>query len=177
MRILIVDDEPLARVRLRALLEEVGGYPIVGEAANGREALAMIEQSDVEIVLLDIRMPGMNGLEVARHLTELETPPAIIFVTAYGEHALEAFDANAVDYLLKPVRLERLAGALERARRPTRAQMVSLTESIPAGARQQISTRIGDRIERIDVTDIVALVAEQKYVTIHYTGGQSLTEE
>ena len=177
MRVLIVDDEPLARARLRSLLGELEGYSITGEAGDGAAALASVDRGGVEIVLLDIRMPGMNGLEAARHLAELEAPPAVIFTTAYGEHALEAFEANAVDYLLKPVRKERLAEALARARRPTLAQLKSVDDEFPTGARQQLTVRIGGRLERVEVSEVRAFVAEQKYVTIHHPGGESLIEE
>ncbi|GAB6040980.1 LytR/AlgR family response regulator transcription factor [Endothiovibrio diazotrophicus] len=177
MKVLIVDDEPLARARLRSLLEELAGYTVAGEAGDGAAALAAVDGGEVEIVLLDIRMPGMNGLEAARHLAELEAPPAVIFTTAYGEHALEAFEANAVDYLLKPVRKERLADALARARRPTLAQLNSVNDDFPGGARQQLTTRIGGRLERIEVKEVRAFVAEQKYVTIHHPGGEALIEE
>lgn len=177
MRVLIVDDEPLARDRIRSLLGELEGYTIAGEAGDGGAALAAVDEGGVEIVLLDIRMPGMNGLEAAHHLAEQEAPPAVIFTTAYGEHALEAFEAHAVDYLLKPVRKERLAAALARARRPTLAQLRSVNEEFPAGTRQQLTTRIGGRLERIEVNEIRAFIAEQKYVTIHHPGGEALIEE
>ena len=103
MRVLIVDDEPLARERLRQLLSDLPEYEISGEAANGLEALQRVDADHPDIVLLDIRMPGMDGMEAAFHMSSLDTAPAIVFTTAYGEHALEAFEAQAVDYLLKPV--------------------------------------------------------------------------
>ena len=115
MKILIVDDEPLARSRLKALVGELGAGEIAGEAGNGTDALRAVEESDPDIVLLDIRMPGMDGIEVARHLSALPRPPAVIFTTAYDSHALAAIEANAVDYLLKPIRKARLESALDRA--------------------------------------------------------------
>ena len=117
MKTLVVDDEPLARERMRALLADVDGLEVVGEAGNGREALDAVAKLQPDLLLLDIRMPLMDGLEAARHLGELETPPAIIFCTAYEDHALEAFEANAVDYLVKPVRGDRLQAAVAKARR------------------------------------------------------------
>ena len=115
MKLLIVDDEPLARERLKALVGEVGGHEVAGEAANGREAVEQAEALGVDIVLLDISMPVMDGLEAAQHLAGLRPAPAVVFCTAYDQHALAAFEAAAVDYLVKPVRRERLAEALERA--------------------------------------------------------------
>jgi two-component system response regulator AlgR len=115
MRILIVDDEPLARERLASLIRELGIGEVVGEAGNGIEALTAVAAHAPQLVLLDIRMPGMDGLEVAQHLTYYEPPPAVIFTTAYGDHALDAFEASAVDYLLKPIRKERLLQSFQRA--------------------------------------------------------------
>jgi two-component system response regulator AlgR len=106
MRLLIVDDEPLARERLRRMVEELPGAEVVGEAGDGRAALEACARLHPEVVLLDIRMPGMDGLEAARHLATLPEGPAVIFITAYGDYALQAFEAQAVDYLLKPVRAE-----------------------------------------------------------------------
>ena len=120
MKILIVDDEPPARRRLLSLVQELGFGAVVGEAANGREALERVAKAPPDVLLLDIRMPGIDGLEVARHLAAFDRPPAVIFTTAYDQHALEAFEAHAVDYLLKPIRRDRLQEALERVRRLTR---------------------------------------------------------
>jgi two-component system response regulator AlgR len=104
MKILIVDDEPPARDRLKRLIEELDGCECAGEAGNGTEAISLVSRLSPDVVLLDIRMPGMDGVEAAQHLSRLEEPPAVIFVTAYDEYALRAFDAQAVGYLLKPVR-------------------------------------------------------------------------
>ena len=111
MRVLIVDDEAPARARLRSLLDEIGGIEIAGEAADGEHAVAAVAALKPDVVLLDIRMPRMDGIEVARHLALLPESPAVIFATAHDEHAMQAFDAQAIAYLLKPVRREKLAAA------------------------------------------------------------------
>ena len=116
MKILIVDDEMPARERLVSLLSELDNHFSISEAEHGIDALSMVSKESPEIVLLDIRMPVMDGLEVAHHLTGLESPPAIIFTTAYKDYALDAFDAHAIDYLMKPIRKERLQHAIGRAR-------------------------------------------------------------
>ena len=126
LKVLIVDDEPPARERLRSLLAEIADVEVAGEAHNGREALSHAHDLAPDVVLLDVRMPGMDGLEAARHLNVLEEPPAVIFTTAYDQYAVEAFEAHAVGYLLKPVRKEQLAAALTRAGRLTRAQLQRL---------------------------------------------------
>jgi two-component system response regulator AlgR len=115
MKVLIVDDEKPARDRLRQLLEDFDEYEVVAEAGNGEEAISLAAETTPDIVLLDIRMPGLDGIEAAHHLNKLESPPAIVFATAYDEYAIDAFDARAIGYVLKPVRRERLAGALEHA--------------------------------------------------------------
>ena len=131
MRILVVDDEPLARARLKQLVEELAVGEVVGEAADGTQALHLVQTVEPDLLLLDIRMPGMDGIEVARHLARLDAPPAVVFTTAYDSHALAAIEASAVDYLLKPIRRERLSRALDRARSLTRAQLAGLHEAQP----------------------------------------------
>ena len=118
--------QPPARERLRGLLTEIGDVDVIGEAATGAEALSCVHDLAPDVLLLDVRMPGMDGLEAARHLNVLEEPPAVIFTTAYDQYAVEAFEAHAVGYLLKPVRKEQLAAALTRAGRLTRAQLQTL---------------------------------------------------
>jgi two-component system response regulator AlgR len=118
IRVFIADDEDPARERLRALLEDIAPEvpaAVCGEAKNGLEVLERLPQSGAQVLLLDIQMPGMNGLEVARHLAQLPEAPMIVFVTAHDRHAVEAFELNALDYLLKPVRAARLAAALKKA--------------------------------------------------------------
>lgn len=178
MKILIVDDEALARSRLRRMLEELGNIEVIGEADNGVDALTLICQQHPDIVLLDIRMPGMDGLELARHLTALDHPPAVIFTTAFDGHALAAFETQAIGYLLKPVRRELLKNALDAARRLNRAQLTGLENMPGAGAaRSHISARIGSHIELIAVADIYYFQAEQKYTSLHHKGGETVIEE
>ncbi len=178
MRILVVDDEALARSRLRALLDEMGGHEVIGEAETGREALLRGDKLHPDVVLLDIRMPEMDGLEAARHFARLEHPPAIIFTTAYGDHALEAFEAHAVDYLLKPIRTERLAHALTAARQLNRSQLAMLREE-DSGERRRthISARVRGNIELIPVADVRYFQADQKYVLVRHAAGQVLIDE
>ena len=175
LKVLIVDDEPPARERLRRLLEDVPGAECVGEAGSGEEAVRLADELSPDVVLLDIRMPGMDGLEAARRLAALPGLPAVIFTTAYEQHALEAFDAQAAGYLLKPVRRERLAAALERAQRPSRAQLSRLGE--PPPVRSHISARVRDQLRLIPVDDVLCFVAEQKYTTVRHAGGEDLIEE
>ncbi|HEX4873202.1 MAG TPA: LytTR family DNA-binding domain-containing protein [Nevskiaceae bacterium] len=180
MRVVIVDDEPLARERLRRLLAEFPGYEVVGEAGDGESALAVIDNEEPDLVLLDVRMGGVDGLQVARSLAEYDPPPAIIFTTAYSEHALSAFDANADAYLLKPIRLEKLKEALQRARKPTRAQRSHGAEAVPAGQRpkrEHILATTRDGLVRIPVDDIVYFLADQKYTTVCHLHGEVLIEE
>lgn len=115
MKVLIVDDEALARDRCRRLLDEIGGYQCVGEASHGEEALSQVEALAPDVLLLDVHMPGLDGMAVAQRLAQRTAPPLVIFTTAYGEYALDAFEVAAVAYVLKPIRKEKLAQALERA--------------------------------------------------------------
>lgn len=178
MRVLIADDETLARARLRELAKGIAGCEAVGEAANGREALEQVQRLQPDVVLLDIRMPEMDGLEAAGHLAELERPPAVIFTTAYGDHALAAFEAQAVDYLLKPIRRERLAAALERARRPTQAQLSALDAGVARGrARTHLSARMRGSLQLVPISEVLYFQADQKYVTVRHDGGSLLLEE
>ena len=176
MKILIVDDEPLARSRLKTLISDLDAGEVVAEAGNGQQALILCEQHSPDIVLLDIRMPGMDGIEAANHLCKCENPPAVIFTTAYDEYALQAFDANAIDYLLKPIRKERLHEALNKAKRLTQAQNNALTE---ASEKQpsHISARVQGGLRLVNITDVYYFQAEHKYVTVYYRDGEVLIEE
>jgi two-component system response regulator AlgR len=178
IRVLIVDDEPPARARLGSMLAELPDVTVVGEAANGTDALAGAARLLPDVVLLDIRMPGMDGIEVARHLNTLEDPPAVIFVTAHDEHALAAFEAQAVGYLLKPVRQENLARAIHRAARVAAPQLLRVAEQSQLGRRrQQICARLGDQLRLIALDDIYHFSADQKYVTVRHRGGSDLIDE
>ena len=176
MKILIIDDEAPARERLKQLLREQPGVELVGEAGNGREALELWERTQADVVLLDIRMPVMDGLETARHLAALERPPAVIFTTAYSEFAVEAFDAHAIAYLLKPVRTEKLTAALGGAGRVNRVQLTQLSGGA-APARRHICAKLRDKLHVVPLENVLCFVADQKYVTVHHTGGELLVDE
>lgn len=173
--VLIADDEPLARERIRRLVEAVPGYEVCGEAGDGDEVLARIAQQAPDILLLDIRMPGMDGMEAAERIATLEAPPAIIFCTAYDHYAIQAFDVHAVAYLLKPVRREALAEALKRAGRVNRVQLQALTER-DADHIEQLAIRTHRGTELIDIRGILYCEADQKYVTIHHVRGETVTD-
>jgi len=176
MYVLIVDDEPLARKRVRQLLDNMDGYNVVAEAENGEQALHQVQALKPDIVLLDIRMPGMDGIETARHLSKLSKPPAVIFTTAFSDHALEAFGTHAVDYVLKPIKQERLQEALEAAKRPTRAQLKQLNDE-DENVRRQMCVKIRGRLELIPVDDIRFFQADHKYVTMKTDTHEYLIEE
>jgi two-component system response regulator AlgR len=129
-------------------------------------------------VLLDVRMPGISGLEVARHIDSLEDPPAVIFTTAYDQYAVDAFETEAVGYLLKPVRKEKLAHALRHAARlsPTRLARVAQSAGLEP-RREQICARLGDQLRLIPVGDIYYFLADQKYITVRHKGGENLIDE
>ncbi|MDH3642770.1 MAG: LytTR family DNA-binding domain-containing protein [Gammaproteobacteria bacterium] len=176
MKVLIVDDEQLARDRLARMVSGFTDYEVVGEAGNGIEAVRQAATLLPEIVLLDIRMPGMDGLEAARHFVEIEEPPAVIFCTAYEEHAVEAFDLQAVGYLLKPVRKENLEGALGKAQRINKAQLAALADD-DQQRRSHISARTRRGIELIPVDEVRYFQADQKYVTVRHSGGEIIIDE
>lgn len=176
--LLIVDDEAPARDRLRDVLGDIAATQptqIVGQAANGFEALRFIEQTPVEVVLLDIRMPGMDGIELAQHLSHLEQPPRIIFTTAYDEYAVNAFELNAIDYLLKPVRAQRLEAALAKAR--VALPLKRETLDTLAEPRRHFAVSERGRISLIPVSDVRYLKAELKYVTARTVEREHLLDE
>ncbi|MDB6163195.1 MAG: algR [Xanthomonadaceae bacterium] len=177
MRVVIVDDEPLARIRLRELLEEQPGVTVVGEAGDGHAALHACAELVPDLVLLDIVMPGIDGLETARHLAAFEPRPAVVFCTAFDAHALSAFDAAAIDYLVKPVRAERLAAALERVR-TFAAGRGQATAAARAGQRRtHLCARMRGSLRLIPMDDVHYLQAEEKYVVVHHARGEDLIEE
>lgn len=176
MKILIVDDEPLARERLNEMIKQMDEHEAIGNAKNGREAVEFCNQHAVDIVLMDIAMPLMDGLEAARHLSESENPPAVVFCTAYDDHALAAFEAAAVDYVLKPVRQERLTEALKRAVLVRTGQ--STSSKIDSGKRRtHFSARLRGMLRLIPVEEVSYLRAEEKYVVVHHGRGEDLIEE
>ena len=177
MQVLIVDDEPLARARLRQQVGKLDGYTVAGEAGSGVEAIEMVSSTNADILLLDIRMPGMDGMEVGRHLAMSEQPPAVIFITAYSEHALEAFHTHAVDYLLKPVQSDKLASALSAAHKLTRAQIQQVDEELDGGRRSHICARVRGDLQLINVADIYYFKADSKYVEVRHKLGVVLIEE
>jgi len=178
MKVLIADDEAPARARLRRMLEEIPDCEVVAEAENGREALQACMDHAPSVVLLDIRMPDMDGIEAARHIAEIEAGPAVVFTTAYDHYAIDAFDAHAVGYLLKPVRRERLEKALRFASRLGRAELAEVgRESGDVAARTNICVRRGEELRLIPIDDIVYFHADQKYVTVYHSGGEDLLDE
>lgn len=178
MNVLIVDDEPLARERLRRMVDGFPGYAVVAEAGDGRTAFDCIARLRPDAILLDVHMPGIDGLQVARELAESDMPPAVIFVTAHSEHALSAHNSQAAGYLLKPVRRDDLAAALARARRPSQAQYRALAgEDQPGSAAGYVSARTRDGIERVAIRDILYFWADQKYTSVFHLQGELLIEQ
>lgn len=175
-QVLIVDDEFLARERLKRLLLDRESFSVCGEAEHGMAALDWLQKNHADIMLLDIQMPGMDGLEVAAKVRQLENPPVIIFCTAYDEHALEAFRVQALDYILKPVSPEELIRALNRASEwlNNPANSTALNSNT---TRTHLTANSHKGFERIAVADIIACVAEQKYVRVLHEGGELLVDE
>lgn len=176
LRALLVDDEPPARERLRSLLGEIENVEVVGEAENGEQALQLASRLSPNVVLLDVRMPGIDGIETARHLSALPKPPAVIFATAYDEYAVNAFDAQAVGYLLKPVRKEKLVAALTQAARLSRAQLDQISGAA-SQRRTHIAARHREGVRLIPVEEILFFFADQKYTTVRHTRGEDLIED
>ena len=176
MRILVVDDEPLARARLVRLIGELEAGVVVAQAGDGESALEAIVEHDVDLVLLDVRMPDVDGLEVARRLATLEQPPAVVFTTAYDSHAFAAFEARAADYLLKPIRRERLAEALARARALSPSELADQADG-GDGARSYVSATLNGSIKLVPVDDIRYFRAEHKYVTVRHSGGELVIDD
>lgn len=179
LKILLVDDEAPARTRLRELLSDVAAEVpnvVVGEAENGLLGLAQVEATTPDVVLLDIRMPKMDGIELAQHLSRLPRPPAVIFTTAYDAYAMQAFDLNAVDYLLKPVRAQRLAASLAKAK-ALRPPPVEVLQGLQADGRTHLSCHERGRLLLIPVAEVVYLKADLKYVTARTREREYLLDE
>jgi len=178
VKVLIVDDEKPARDRLRQLLDDFGDHDVVGEASNGEEAIAQAAATTPDVVLLDIRMPGVDGIETAHHLNAMESPPAVVFTTAYDEYAIDAFDARAIGYVLKPVRRERLERALEHASRLSDNALSELTANTGLDStRNHVCARVHDELRLIPITEISYFAADQKYVCVHHSNGDDLIDD
>ena len=181
MNVLIVDDEPQARERLSRLLGDLEGYTVLEPSAtNGEEALALIDSLKPDVVLLDIRMPGIDGLQVAARLCEREAPPAVVFCTAADEFTEQAFKDSAVGHVLKPVQADDLHSALRKADRPNRSQLAALTRPAAesgSGPRSHISARTRKGIELVPLDQVIYFIADHKYVTLRHEGGEVLLDE
>jgi two-component system response regulator AlgR len=178
VKVLVVDDEQPARARLKQLLDDEPDYEFAGEAANGSDAIQLAAEIRPDIVLLDIRMPGIDGIETAHHLNTLENPPAVVFATAYDEYAIDAFDARAVGYVLKPVRRSRLTAALQQAARLAPSTLLSVTSQAGMeSVRKHVCARAHGELRLIPVADICCFRADQKYVTVDHCNGRDLIDE
>ena len=179
LSVMIVDDEAPARTRLRDLLADVAAEvpnAVVAEAANGLLAVEATGGCSVDVALVDIRMPKMDGIELARHLTRLEHPPAIIFVTAFDSYAVQAFELNAIDYLVKPVRAQRLVDALQKVRQ-NRTVAPQVLSQIQQGARTHLSCHERGRLLLIPLPEILYFKADLKYVTARTASREYLLDE
>jgi len=175
--VLIVDDEPPARERLERLVGELDGWRVAATCGSGAEAIEQAARLRPNVVLLDIRMPGMSGIETARHLNGLDAPPAVIFTTAYDQYAIDAFDARAVGYLVKPVHRERLESALSYASRVSSALLEGFPAETGAAPRRHVTARVRDELRLIPIKEILYFRAEQKYVTVRHLRGEDVIDE
>lgn len=174
MKVFVVDDEPLARSRLQRLLRQIPNVIFLGEAANAAEAWQCIPKLQPDVLLLDIDMPGEDGLAFASRISELALPPAIVFVTAHPEHALNAYQVSAADYLVKPVDVARLQQSLNKVGMVTRAHQRSFLQQ-PTIA-PKIAYQCGLTVKSIALSDIFYFHAESKYVTLHFEGGEGIVD-
>lgn len=180
MDLLIVDDELLARQRLVRMTEKLEDCHVVGEADSAEAAMIAISQHDPDVVLLDVRMPGEDGLSLAHRIAQLEHAPAIIFCTAYDQYALEAFGTEAVGYLLKPVKAEQLTEVLAKAQRLNKLQQAAIAEQRPThttAQRSHITAKSRRGVELIAIDDVRYFIADHKYVTVFHLGGEHLLDE
>ncbi|WP_299776001.1 LytTR family DNA-binding domain-containing protein [uncultured Pseudoteredinibacter sp.] len=180
MDVLVVDDEALARERLVRMISRMDECEVVAQAAGADEAMQAIQSSGPDVVLMDISMPGEDGLSAAKRISTMQDPPAVVFCTAYDKHAVEAFEAQAVGYLLKPVRQEQLEQVLHNARKLNRMQLAALDdmgkEDRP-NARKHISAKTRRGVELIPLEDVFYFLADQKYVTVYHRGGETLIDD
>lgn len=174
MKILVVDDESLARARLCRFIETAELGEVVCQAQNGIEAIEAVDKFAPDVVLMDIQMPAMDGLEAAQHLSQLDTPPAIIFTTAYDEYALQAFDVQAVGYLLKPVRLDDLKTALSKLKKINKVQAQAINSS---PRRSHISAKTHQGLELIPIENVILFRADHKYISVFHKLGELLIDE
>lgn len=170
LKILIIDDEAPARNRLRRMLEEMRDVQVTGEAATGQDALQMIPSEKPDVLLLDISMPGLSGMKLAQMLQKQDSAPAIIFCTAWSDQAVEAFECEAIDYLVKPVRAERLELALDKARR-------FLTMSKKGSGESLLRSTVGGKVKLVPMTEVIYLSAEDKYTTVVHKGGRMVINQ
>ena len=178
MKVLVVDDEAPARERLHQLLDDLEGFEYAGEAANGEQAIEFAAEHRPDIVLLDIRMPGIDGIETAHHMNTLDEPPAVVFTTAYDEYAVDAFEARAVGYVLKPVRRRRLEAALEHASRLASATLSEVAAQTGlTDRRQHVCAQSQGKLKLIPIEDVSYFQADQKYVAAFHAGGKSLIDD
>jgi two-component system response regulator AlgR len=180
MKVLVVDDEKLARERLVRMVETLGDYEVAGVADCGEEAVRQAIKVEPDIVLLDIRMPGMDGMQAGRQLSTLAAPPAVIFCTAFGEHAIDAFDVNASGYLMKPVRREALTEALGKAGQVNKVQLEAIMgegETPQVRSRTHISAKTRRGIELIPLAEVKFFQADHKYVTVRHGSGEVLIDD
>ena len=178
MDVLIVDDEPLARDRLTRMVEKIDHCRVVAQVDTAAGALHAVRQHDPDVVLLDVRMPGADGLSAASGIADLEDPPAIIFCTAYDEYAVDAFGTEAVGYLLKPVKQSQLEAALGKTQKLNKVQLAALSERQPVRQqRSHISAKTRRGVELIPLHDVRFFIADHKYVTVHHVGGETLIDD
>lgn len=181
-KVFVVDDEPLARQRLGAMINKLDHYHLVGEAGEAVAALGLVEQYQPDVVLLDISMPGMSGIDLAYRFTEMEIPPAIIFCTAHDEYALEAFNTSAVGYLMKPIREEQLLESLNKASEVNRLQLKTLSDVDEkplalSNRKQHITVNSHRGVEMLEIANISYFSSEDKYVFAHHDKGQTILEQ
>ena len=170
LKILVIDDEAPARNRLRRMLAAIQDVQVIGEAATGQEALDLIPKKLPDVLLLDISMPGLSGMKLAQILQKQDSAPAIIFCTAWSDQAVKAFECDAVDYMVKPVRAERLSLALDKARRFLASLDSSRSENF-------LRSTVGGKVTLVPVKEVIYLSAEDKYTTVVYEGGRMLINQ
>lgn len=170
----IVDDESLARARLQRFIETADLGEVLAQAENGIEAVKAVEEYGPDVVLMDIQMPGMDGIEAARHISQLDTPPAIVFTTAYDDYAMQAFEVQAVGYLLKPVRLDDLKQLLAKLNKLNKVQVQALNKG---QQRSHISAKTHNGLELIPIENITLFRADQKYISVFHKHGELLIDE